>query len=144
MTSSAIDTRVAGASAGPAWRVSDTGTTASDTTRAATTMAVDPVTPVGDRSSWPTMRPPSTTTMYSASTRPRAAGSVCPFSQLSATTNSPARHIPVTSRKASQGTGCTHRAWASMAAAANDDRAANTRMWPTVASRRGTRVDPIR
>ncbi len=57
------------------------------------------------------------------------------LSHDSATTYSPAMHMPVTNRIRAQLTGVIQSEWTSTAPDAPDARAANTRMCPTRASR---------
>jgi hypothetical protein len=70
--------------------------------------------------------------------------SAASLSQLSATMNSPAMQNPDTTLNAIHPAGATASAWRSTALDAIDANAAKTRMWPTVATRRGAWVDPMR
>ena len=88
--------------------------------------------------------PPSTMIMYTDSNWPRVLLVAASLIQLSATTYRPAKQNPVITRIMNQEIGDTKTVCSRAAPDASEARAAKTRMWPTLASRRGTIMDPAR
>ena len=82
--------------------------------------------------------------MYADNIEPRVSLDEASFSQLSATTYSPAMQNPEITRNTIQPSGSTSTACNSTMLEATEANAAKTRIWPTPVTRRGAQMEPNR